>query len=174
MCEVPAREATCGVEEGADLAGERAAHAGRGEHREEEEGDQQTADDQAVLGDGVGDAGGALEEGELHGRAGGLRDALDAGAVLGAACQLQVLWVAEAAEVGAFLQASGSRGEKPVVPVDGGVQAGERLDAGGQRVRAGDRDGEDAERLASAPMGAPRGATPAGEPARAMSSSSGE
>jgi hypothetical protein len=158
MGEVAPGEAPGGVEEGADLTGERAADAGGGEHREEEEGDEQAADHESVLGDGVGQAVRALEEGELDGRTGGVGDALHAGAVVRAVPEVHLVGIPDGAEPGAILEALGGGGEEPVVAVHRGVEAGERLEAGGECVRGCDRDGEDAERLAAGGDGSgPRG-----------------
>jgi hypothetical protein len=147
VCEVAAREAAGGVEEGADLAGERPTDTGCGEHREEEEGDQQAADDEAVLGNGVRQSARVLEEGELDRRAGGLGDALDPGAVVGT-LDLDVMGLALAAEPGAVADPVSGGGEEAVVAVDGGVEPGQGLDARGKGVCGGDRDDEHAERLA--------------------------
>ncbi len=95
--EVPAREASCGAQECADLPRERAADAGRGEYGEEEEGEQQAADHEPVLGDCVGHVAGVVEERELHRRTGRLRDALHTRAIVGAVCRLDVVGIAETA-----------------------------------------------------------------------------
>src|SRR5919106_389362 len=149
MVEVAPREAPCGVEKGADLAGEGAADAGSGEHGEKEERDQQAADHEAVLGDGFGEAVRALKEGELHRRTGGVGNALHAGAVVRAVREVHLVGVSDGAEPGAILEAPGGGGEEPVVAVHGGVEAGERLEARCKCVRGGDGYGEDAERLAA-------------------------